>query len=85
MVGFCRGPWQRARHRVLDACRHTQGRLRAELTQAGLAELLGKPQSYVSKVERGERLIDPMEFRQWCHNVGADPSGVFAEWDGRLR
>jgi hypothetical protein len=33
----------------------------AKLTQAQVAAKLGKPQSYVSKVESGERRIDPPE------------------------
>ena len=32
------------------------------LTQAGLAVLLSKPQSFVSKYERGERRLDLIEF-----------------------
>jgi transcriptional regulator with XRE-family HTH domain len=32
-----------------------------KLTQVQVAERLGKPQSYVSKVESGERRIDPVE------------------------
>ncbi len=32
------------------------------LTQAGLADALGKPQSFVAKYENGERRIDVVEF-----------------------
>ena len=38
-----------------------EAREAAKLTQAQVAEMLGKPQSYVSKVESGERRIDPIE------------------------
>ncbi len=34
----------------------------AGLTQQSLAELIGKPQSYISKYESGERRLDLVEF-----------------------
>ena len=40
-----------------------EARLEAGLTQAEVASALGKHQSYVSKVETGERRIDPIELR----------------------
>jgi transcriptional regulator with XRE-family HTH domain len=40
----------------------TGARLRAGLTQAALAEKLGRPQSFVSKFENGERRLDVIEF-----------------------
>lgn len=35
-------------------------------TQAGLADRLSKPQSYVSKVETCERRLDLIEAAEWC-------------------
>ena len=49
-----------------------RARLDAGITQVQLAESLHRPQSFVSKIERGERLIDPVELRQWCQAAGTD-------------
>jgi transcriptional regulator with XRE-family HTH domain len=51
------------------------GRLRAarkaaNLTQTEVAARLGKPQPYVSKVERGERRIDPVELARFAEIYG---------------
>ena len=51
--------------------RRMLGRLRearetAKLTQVQVAATLGKPQSYVSKVESGERRIDPVELARFA-------------------
>ena len=43
-----------------------QARKIKQLTQAQLAYLLAKPQSYVSKVETCERRIDLIETAEWC-------------------
>lgn len=47
-----------------------QVRLGAGLRQEDLAELLGKPQSFVSKYEKGDRRLDLIELRQICKAVG---------------
>lgn len=44
------------------------------LTQTYLAEQLGKPQSYVAKVENFERTLDVLEFVDWCKAIGQSPS-----------
>ena len=41
-------------------------RKKARLTQEQLATLLGETQSFVSKVERGERRLDVVELRVFC-------------------
>lgn len=43
------------------------------LTQLELAEKLGKPQSYVSKYESGERRLDVIEFIDICKSLQIDP------------
>jgi transcriptional regulator with XRE-family HTH domain len=45
-------------------------RERAGITQVQLAAQLGKPQSYVSKVESGERKLDFLEVRDYCVMCG---------------
>lgn len=43
-----------------------EARLSAGLTQVEVAEALGRPQSYVTKCELGERRIDPIELQQFA-------------------
>jgi transcriptional regulator with XRE-family HTH domain len=49
-------------------------------SQAGLAERLGRPQSWVSKVETGERRLDLEEFRQVCDALGLDMVRLVRKW-----
>jgi transcriptional regulator with XRE-family HTH domain len=44
----------------------------AGLRQVDVAERLGVHQSYVSKIEAGERRIDVLELREMCLAVGGD-------------
>ena len=50
-----------------------EARKEAKLTQTLLSARLGKPQSFVSKYERGERRLDVIEFLNVCRQLGADP------------
>lgn len=52
----------------------------AGVTQVGLADLLGKPQSFVSKTERGERRLDVIEFCQVAEALGYDPATLLREF-----
>lgn len=45
----------------------------ADLNQEELAEALGKPQSFVSKYENGDRRIDVVEFLAIAKALKADP------------
>lgn len=56
-----------------------KARKQANLTQIQLAVLLDKPQSFVSKYERGERRLDIVEFLEVCHRLGADPHKIINE------
>lgn len=51
-------------------------RTAAGISQTDLAAMLGKPQSYVSKVESGERGIDVVEFVEYVRAIGGDPLRV---------
>ena len=44
------------------------------LTQTDIALQLGKPQSYVSKYERGERRLDIVELIAVAKVLGVDPA-----------
>ncbi|MBD2666430.1 helix-turn-helix domain protein [Richelia sinica FACHB-800] len=48
-------------------------RKKANLTQAELSNQLQRPQSYVSKYERGERRLDLIEFLEIAEALEIDP------------
>jgi predicted transcriptional regulator len=50
-----------------------EARLTAKLTQQSVADRLGKPQSYVAKVEGLERRLDVIEFLSMARAIGFDP------------
>ena len=52
-------------------------RARGQLSQAEVAERIGKPQSWVAKVEAGERRIDPAELLNFAEAVGADAIALY--------
>ncbi len=51
-------------------------RTKTGLTQQAVADRLGKPQSYVAKVEGLERRLDVIEFLTMACAVGLDPIPV---------
>lgn len=59
-------------------------RERAGLTQVDVAGRLGKPQSYVSKYERGERRLDLVEFLDISEALGTDPLATFGKLLDRI-
>jgi transcriptional regulator with XRE-family HTH domain len=46
----------------------------AGLTQAELSQKLNRPQSFVSKYERGERRLDVIEFGEVAKALSVDPA-----------
>jgi transcriptional regulator with XRE-family HTH domain len=52
----------------LKASREEKG-----LTMRDLSARLGKPHSYVQKVEQGERRLDVVEFIWYCEALGVSP------------
>lgn len=56
-----------------------EARRAAELSQMDVATILGKPQSFVSKYERGERRLDVAEMVTICQLIGLDPHRVIDE------
>ena len=57
----------------------TQARKRAGLSQVELAARLAKAQSFVSRVETGERRVDVVEFCAIARAMNVDPHLLFAE------
>lgn len=48
-------------------------RLSKKLSQAQLAAKIRRPQSFISKYERGERRLDVIEFLQVTEALGIEP------------
>jgi transcriptional regulator with XRE-family HTH domain len=63
--------WSEAYTRFRDSL--TGERKKKGLTQEQLATRLGRPQSFVSKYERGERRLDVVEFAEVARALGIDP------------
>lgn len=55
---------------LIDARQHNN------LTQQEVASHLGKPQSYVSKYESGERRLDVVEFLEVCAALKIKPISI---------
>jgi len=59
---------------VLAKCRNEQG-----FTQVQLAQKLGKPQSFISKYETGERKLTVGDFVAICRTLGVDPGKLLGQ------
>ncbi|MAM70796.1 MAG: transcriptional regulator [Gammaproteobacteria bacterium] len=43
------------------------------LSMRAFGKILGKPHSYVGKVEQGERRLDVIEYIEYCNCLGISP------------
>ena len=59
-------------------------RMSSGLRQLDLAEQLGVPQSFVSKIESGERRIDLIELREICIALGSNLTEFINEFEKAL-
>jgi transcriptional regulator with XRE-family HTH domain len=59
---------------ALIVARHAQS-----LTQVQVAHRLGKPQSFVSKYESGERRLDVIEFIEVCKVLNVKPTLIIRQ------
>ena len=65
-------------YKIVGACL-AAARRRAAITQQELAARLGKPQSFVSEYERGQRRLDVVELLVVARAFGSDPVQIFRE------
>jgi transcriptional regulator with XRE-family HTH domain len=61
-----------------------QARRKSGLTQQDVADALKTHQSYVAKVEGGERRIDVVEFMELAKALGVVPSGLLKKLEANL-
>jgi transcriptional regulator with XRE-family HTH domain len=61
-----------------------EARTQAGVTQVELAARLGRPQPFISMVERGERRVDVIEFYAIMRALSADPESTFRELIAKL-
>lgn len=57
----------------------------AGLTQAQCSEALGRPQSYMSDVEKGSRRLDIIQLRDLCHVLGTSLPAFVTELEASLQ
>ncbi|HHG4956646.1 TPA: helix-turn-helix domain-containing protein [Pseudomonas aeruginosa] len=60
-------------------------RIEAGLTQAACSEALGRPQSFMSDVERGSRRLDIIQLRDLCRALGLDLPSLVLEFEKALQ
>lgn len=77
MAKSLRSPRQRQLLELLVKTRQSRG-----LTQAAVAAKLGKPQSFVAKVEGGERRLDVIEFIELALAMKVKPVDLITALEG---
>lgn len=53
-----------------------EARIDSNITQDALAKAFGRPQSFIAKVESGERRLDVVEFVRFCRLVNIEPASI---------
>lgn len=48
------------------------------ITQVQLSEQLGRVQSYISNIERGQRRLDVIEFAEIARALGEEPRSLYS-------
>lgn len=56
-----------------------KARQEAGLSQSELGAKIGKPQNFISYVERGERRLDLLDFIAYARALGRDPGDLISE------
>lgn len=62
----------------------TSARKNAGILQADLGSKLGKDQSYVSNIERGQRRVDVLEFHELALAIGVDPVELYRRFAQKI-
>jgi transcriptional regulator with XRE-family HTH domain len=59
-------------------------RKEAGLRQIELAERIGKDQTYISRIEQGQRRVDVLEFYRLAEAMGCDPIELYGRLVAKL-
>ena len=79
MAGGKARPWVTSSSYEAAIRQLVAARKRMGLSQRDLADRLGKPRSFVSKVESRERRLDIVEFVAVARGLGLDPGALILE------
>lgn len=71
-----------AHRHVVDAL--VAARQASGLTQAQVAERIGRDQSFISLVENAQRRVDVLEFFALCRAMDADALALLRQIEGKL-
>ncbi|MFW5405460.1 helix-turn-helix domain-containing protein [Pectobacterium carotovorum] len=62
-----------------------EARIEKGMTQENLANALGRPQSFVAKIENGERRLDVVEFVHIAHLLSVDACTVLEKIANKIQ
>lgn len=72
--------WREEHERVATLLRQAREKAGMSLTDVGAK--MGRPATYVSKLERNKQSIDVIELIDYCRAVGISPSDLLGELEG---